>query len=137
MKFKYEEFVSKESKVCYPSFNIIVINPKTKLTVLPYKVLIDSGASICLFHSWVAEKIGLDIKKGSERNYVGVNGQKMKCYIHNLKIVFGGYSTDLDVGFSSNMRSWFGLLGQQSFFEKHRVCFDLPKKDFEITPKIR
>jgi len=42
---------------------------------------------------------------------------------------------NIEVGFSYDLRSWFGILGQKGFFEKYRICFDLPVGDFSITPK--
>jgi len=67
MKFFYEKFTSSEGDVYYPSFNIKVINPKTSQVILPYKVLVDSGASVCLFHGWLGDRIGIDIKKGEKK----------------------------------------------------------------------
>lgn len=135
MKFRYEKYGSKEGEIFYPSLNIEIVNPKTKKISPSYKVLVDSGASSCIFHAWLGERIGIEIDKGEKKQFVGVTDKAGVQYIHPVTMIMGGNEVNLSAGFSHDLKSWFGLLGQKGFFEKHRICFDLPVGDFTITPK--
>ena len=137
MKFSYERFPPDDDPVYFPTLKVTVINPKTKKPYLDYKVLVDSGAVAPVFHAWVGEAIGLDIKKGKKLRLLGVTTGKGEQFVHEVDIIVGGNEIKLEVGFSYNLKFPFGLLGQRGFFEKNRICFDLPVGDFEINPKTR
>lgn len=135
MKFKYESFGDGKDQFYYPVLNLKIVNPKNKTVSPPYKVLVDSGASASIFHSSIAESIGIEVLKGEKQTFSGVTEGKGTFYLHDVIILIGGHSEETRLGFSYDLKSWFGLLGQKGFFEKNRICFDLPKGDFEITPK--
>lgn len=136
MKFKYERFPPDDDPVYFPTVKIKVINPRTKETSKDYKVLIDSGAANCVLHAFIGESIGIDIKSGEKIPLYGVTEGKGEMFIHKVTIELGGHEMDINVGFSYDLRFPLGgLLGQKGFFEKNRICFDLPVGDFEITPK--
>lgn len=137
MKFYYEKLSPSQDPVFFPTLILSVINPEKKKAFPSYKVLVDSGAAMCVFHSWVAEAIGIDFRSGKKISLTGATGGTVKMYIHTVKIVFGGYEMNLKVGFSDGLNLPMGILGQKGFFEKNRICFDLPVGDFEITPKDR
>ncbi|MDO8599933.1 MAG: aspartyl protease family protein [bacterium] len=132
MKFKYECL---PSGVWFPILNITLINPKAKKHVSNFKVLVDSGAAVSVFPASLGEAVGLDITSGNKVSLRGATGVVEEQFLHNVMIVIGGHDIELEVGFSYSFKFPFGLLGQRGFFEQSRICFDLPKKDFEIIPK--
>lgn len=138
MKFRYSRYPTNDPKIFveYPTVKIGLVNPKTKKVFADYLVLVDSGASACVFHAGIGEVIDIDIKTGKEfplRGVIGVGKQ----FLHPATLTIGGHSMEIEVGFSYDLAIPFGLLGQKGFFEKFRICFDLPKREFEITPKLR
>lgn len=136
MKFPYEEFPLID--IPLPTLNIEVINPKSKqLASVEYKVLVDSGAAGCIFHTYIAKQLEIDVDSGRKGSFIGATGKESYEYLHPVTLVIGGIKVDLEVGFSYELHAPFGLLGQKGFFEKYRVCFDLPVGDFEIVPKTR
>lgn len=134
MKFKYEHF---PSDVWFPTLSIMLVNPQAKKHIPNFKVLVDSGAAGCVFPAMAGEDIGLDVKTGKKMFLRGVTKGVEEQYIHEVAVIIGGHMVELEVGFSYGLRFPLGLLGQKGFFEKFRICFDLPKRDFEIVPKER
>ena len=136
MKFPYQKFPS-GTPVFYPILSLTLINPKTKKAFPNYLVLVDSGASSCVFHAGIAEEIGINIESGQKAPLRGVIGEAGQQFFHSVSLVIAGHEFKSKVGFSDDLKMPFGLLGQVGFFDQFRVCFDFPKKEFEITPKSR
>ena len=144
MKFPYNKYPLEKSEafpektsIFYPTLKLTLINPKTKQVFPNYVVLVDSGASACVFHAGIGEAIGMDIESGKKVPMRGITAGKGEQFFHNVILVIEGTSIENYVGFSCDLKFPFGLLGQEGFFDKFRVCFDSPKKEFEITPKLR
>ena len=87
-----------------------------------FEVLVDSGASRCLFPAFVAEKLGLVIEEGTELVTQGINGP-MAIWVHDVTLHIGGDSVVVPAGFSPSMTSG-GLLGLTGFFSNFNVTFD-------------
>lgn len=101
-----------------------------------YRVLIDSGADYCVFHSEIADVLGIPLKKGKKMTFYGTGGTPQIAYFHNIQIEIGGWPMDLYCGFSSDMESLpYGLLGQTGFFDKFKIEFDYTNKRIELKPK--
>jgi len=143
MKFPYSKyFLGRPSRlfgsyVEYPTVNIDLINPSNGRIATNYIVLVDSGAAMCVFHANIAESLGIDVESVIPMPLRGVGPFPGKHFVHTIELVLGGHHTILEAGFSYDLNIPFGLLGQKGFFEKFRICFDLPKRDFEIVPKER
>ena len=101
-----------------------------------YRVLIDSGADYCVFHSEIADVLGISLKKGKKMTFYGTGGTPQIAYFHNIQIEIGGWPMDLYCGFSSDMKSLpYGLLGQTGFFDHFKIEFDYSNKRIELKPK--
>lgn len=105
-------------------------------TSTQYRVLIDSGADFCIFHSDVAEVLEIPVVKGKKMTFYGTGGNPQTAYFHTVQIEVGGWPMDLYCGFSYEMRSLpYGLLGQTGFFDRFIVTFDYATKRIELKPK--
>ena len=101
-----------------------------------YRVLIDSGADYCVFHSEIADVLGIPLKKGKKMTFYGTGGTPQIAYFHNIQIEIGGWPMGLYCGFSSDMESLpYGLLGQTGFFDHFKIEFDYTNKRIELKPK--
>lgn len=134
MKFPYRKYISKASAE-YPLVKLLLINPKTQQVFSEYVALVDSGASSCVFHGIIGEQIGVDVRSGDKKPFKGVVDKSGAQFIHPITLVLGGHSISLEAGFSYDLTMPFGLLGQDGFFNRFRICFDKSKGEFEITPK--
>lgn len=142
MKFRYTQYPTRDetvypykNSVFYPTISLTLINPKSKKVFPNYIVLIDSGASCCVFHAGIGEALGLDIKSGGQVPFQRAVAGGGKLYFHKIILGLEGNKMKSEVGFTYDLVSPFGLLGQEGFFDKFRVCFDFIKKEFEINPK--
>lgn len=85
--------------------------------------MIDSGASICMFHSSIGESIGLNIEKGEKDETVGVSGAPTVMYRHKIHLHVLGNMFKIQAGFCGDL-PLSGLLGRIGFFEHYKITFD-------------
>ncbi len=104
--------------------------------MMTYEVLVDSGADICIFHTKVAEILGIKLSLSKVSRISGVTGKDEPIYMHHLTITVGNQFLKLDVGFLEDIGGeGYGIVGQKGFFEKFIVKFDLNKKEIELKPR--
>lgn len=92
-----------------------------------YLALIDSGATISIFKTDVAEFLGIDIEKGNEIELRGAGGW-FKGYVHNLSAEIGGRKFRCEVVFSRDYQVSLNIIGRRNFFEKFKITFDEKNK---------
>jgi|SRR3989344_2204603 len=117
---------------------VIPVRVRFKNLDFKYEVLIDSGADFCLFHSEVAESLGIDVGKGKKGLVNGVGGKLSEYFMHTISVEVGGWNYDMDVGFLPTIggrSAPYGIVGQKGFFENFVVKFDLLKEEVDL--KIR
>lgn len=129
MKFKYKKF---GSDVLRPVIPIEITH--NNLSV-PYEVLIDSGADICIFNMQIADVLGIDLLKGIKMQVSGITGFPQDIYIHTINIKISGKNYKIDVGFIKMSNTSYGVVGQKGFFDIFVVKFDLVKKEVELKPR--
>ncbi|MBI2018994.1 hypothetical protein HYS96_04830 [Candidatus Daviesbacteria bacterium] len=129
MKFRYKKY---GPGVLRPVIPIEVIRQDTEV---PYEVLVDSGADICIFDAHIAEILRIDVVKGERREVSGLTGFPEFYYLHNISIKVGGIEYKTEVGFMSMRGSAYGIVGQKGFFDKFVVKFDLQKEDLELKSR--
>lgn len=85
--------------------------------------LVDSGATVSIFRTEVANDLGLEIEKGEEI-YLGGVGGRIKGYIHKLEIETADRKFFCPIVFSHEYFVSFNLLGRQEFFKRFRIIFE-------------
>lgn len=93
-------------------------SPRTKR----FEVVIDSGASRCLFHSDLATFLGIDTTKCPVEPTQGIRGTE-NAYLHDLMLYIPGGPVTIKAGFKEHLPV-AGLLGMNGFFEHFKVLFD-------------
>lgn len=122
--------------------------PHRKLTPRPYLALnliarpkslrcyalIDSGADDNVFPSSFAEQLGLDVTKGRHYSFSGAGSVGQDAFFFEIDIeILGITRFSSPVGFSPALNKWgHGLLGQNGFFDRFPVEFDLPNGLFAL-----
>lgn len=129
MKFRYKKY---DPGILRPVILIEVI--KNGLEV-PYEVLVDSGADLCIFDAHIAEILGIDVTKGERREVSGLTGFPEFYYLHDILLKVGGLEYKVEVGFMSMRGSAYGIVGQKGFFDKFIVKFDLKKEEVELRER--
>lgn len=126
MKFKYKRYGFDTLRPVIPievSFNSLSV---------PYEVLIDSGADLCIFDVDIADILGIDVVKGIRYEVSGLTGIPEYYYLHRVIIIVDGVKYKTDVGFMKLRNQTFGIVGQKGFFDEFIVKFDLKKEEIEI-----
>lgn len=129
MKFKYKSY---GSDILRP---VIPIEIRYNNLEVPYEVLIDSGADICIFDAGLAEILGIDLVKGVKKQVVGATGFPEDIYLHTIHIVIGSLRFKIEVGFMDIRSNSYGIVGQKGFFNIFVVKFNLLKKTIELKPQ--
>ena len=101
-----------------------------------YRVLIDSGADYCIFHSEVADVLKIPVSEGKKITFYGTGGTPQTAYFHDVQIEVAGWPMELYCGFSYDMKSLpYGILGQTGFFDQFKIEFDYQAKRIELKPR--
>lgn len=101
---------------------------------LRYMALVDSGADFCIFHADIGEELGVEIERGIEYEFSGIQqALPSKAYFHKIKLKIDRHRYSTRVGFSDDIgESSFGILGHQGFFDEFDVGFSLKEKVIHI-----
>jgi len=138
MRFKYKTTDVGNDKI--PLLDVIITNPENKRKVT-YTALLDSGAFMSVFHSDIAQILGIDltkIKREVKFGGVGTSSSaiKGKPYIVNLMVAQKGKSHSFDsyVLFSKNINpNGDPLLGRQGFIDQFsKVELSLKSNSFYL-----
>jgi hypothetical protein len=88
-----------------------------------FEGVIDSGASICLFHASIGRGIGINIEKGEPDKTMGISGVATDIFVHTVSLHVLGSMFKIKAGFSDDL-PLAGLLGRLGFFEHFKITFD-------------
>ncbi|MBI2103415.1 aspartyl protease family protein [Candidatus Woesebacteria bacterium] len=135
-QYKAEEIpVSENSKrkilISRPIIPVILIKNQR---LVGYEALLDSGADYNVFHSEIAEILGINLTRGKSRKIYGLGGQHIKGYVHKVELRLQGFSSfKSEVVFSKQIPEHaVGVLGNSGFFDHYEVTFDYDNKSIKI-----
>lgn len=126
-KFKY----LKRRGRFFPIIPVILANNKQKFQV---EALMDSGASISLFHANITKHLNIDLEKCKRIEMVGLGG-RIIGYLHNINLQIRNIKFKCKIIFSREMPTKTNLLGRDNFFKKFTVSFYENKK--QVSLKIK
>lgn len=118
------------SKISRPIIQIIV-KSKTKFAIYP--VLIDSGADYCIFHTQLAEDLGIKLQNKTA-SFKGVGKNKVVGFWGEVDLKIGEVSYQTKIIFAEISDFGHGILGQQGFFNHFDVKLSHHKQIIEIDP---
>src|SRR3970040_1155120 len=106
MKFKYRKIpdLGHPSKkwVSRPYLTVSLCHGTSHKDVL---CLIDSGADYCLFHSSIADELGIDMRAGWEKKFGGISaGEPVQAYMHTISMQIQGFAEmfQFEAGFADS-----------------------------------
>lgn len=130
MKFKYKKYAP---GLLRPVIPIEILH---KDIAVPYEVLVDSGADICIFDAQIAEILGISLKAGKEKKVAGLTGINESYYLHPVTISVGGWKYKIEAGFLPSIGTFgYGVVGQRGFFDIFVVKFDLVKEEIDLKAR--
>lgn len=138
MQFKYSFQAINNDRI--PILDIRITNKENKKSI-SYRAMLDSGAFANVFHSDIAQVLGIDLGKIKETQlFGGVKDSKRqmkgKPYIVEILIAQRGKSHKFDscVIFSDEVSdTGFALLGRQGFFDQFdEICFNYKSNKFYL-----
>lgn len=98
---------------------------------------VDSGASWSIFHSDVAQLLGIKLSR-SKRRYMALgNGSVIPIFLHPIRVRFAGAEFAVPAGFSDSLKVGFNLLGRAGFFDRFVICFNDRARTLTATPLRR
>ncbi len=127
LRFQYKEY---DQGILRP---VIPVEIEYEGRSVIYQVLVDSGADICIFHSFVAEVLGLDLTKGRKQFVMGLGIEPQPYFIHPVNLHIRGLNISVEAGFLPSIGiNQYGVVGQSGFFERFKVNFYLSAKTFDL-----
>jgi len=130
MKFRYKKY---GPQILRP---VIPVEITYGDIVVPYEVLVDSGADTCIFDAQIAEILKINLKIGREQKVSGITGVAESYYIHPVTITVGGWKYKIEAGFLPAIGKFgYGVVGQKGFFDIFVVKFDLIKEEIELKAR--
>ena len=122
----------KRTRVIWRSIVPVILMKGKKLVGL--EALIDSGADYNIFHGGVAEVLGIKLTTGKKRKILGITGEPIRGYIHDVEIKpVGMASFKAPIVFSNQLSSHsLAVLGNTRFFYKFKITFNYKNKVIEI-----
>lgn len=132
MKYKYSGDFSSSGKkmIKRPVVEVELYNGDKSIKGL---ALIDSGADKSLFNIEYAKEIGIELAGARKENFIGIGGREITCHIVEIEIKIEHIDKRcrIEVGFIES-ETVSMLLGQEGFFDQHRIKFEKDHDAFEI-----
>jgi len=139
MKFKYSSFLPPKPYQRWIKRPIVQIEIYGPGGSQKFDALVDSGADCSLFNTQVTEIIGIDLSKAAAVTFMGINGGEgvSALFVESVEMRVNGIDgkVKIPVGFIDNDAVGL-LLGQEGFFDKHRIKFEKDHGVFEVTRVI-
>ena len=99
-----------------------------------FDALLDSGADSSLFNLEIAQALNIDLSKAKPASFTGISGSIKGYRIDNLKIKVEGFAESIEIPTCFVDSPSVGvLLGQEGFFDLHRIKFEKDHDIFEIN----
>jgi hypothetical protein len=115
-----------------PFVEVTLFGTTAQRTVL---ALVDSGAMCCLINARYAQILGIDLPAKDRVEFYGVAGTEKRVGAPMATItmqVKGLEPIEIDAGFIDSDAVGV-ILGQDGFFDQHRIKFEKDHNVFEIT----
>jgi hypothetical protein len=99
--------------------------------------LVDSGADRSLVHREIADVLGIEYRQGTRHHVIGVSGLTDVWYTA-IAMRFAHSRSTLTIPVGIIDTPYVGvLLGQEGFFDLHRITFERALNTFSITQRQR
>ncbi len=114
---------------------IVTIKLQGKQGGINSTAYLDTGASYSLFHTDIAEILGIQLEKGELSEMTVGDGDTLKVYLHKLKVQIADKEFFAMIGFSKGIGIGIGfnIGGIKDIFDRFIICFHQKEKYVEFT----
>ncbi len=135
MQFSYQRVPGSNPKAPWIPLPLLKVRLSHKNQSIKVNALVDSGANASIFHSSLAEALGLDLSSGLKQEFFGISGHGITAYFHLVKLQIVGSLDELELAVAFTESDGVGaLLGQADFFQNYQIKFERYKEQMEIKP---
>lgn len=135
MKYKYTSFYPPESNLKWikrPMVSVEIFGPRDSKC---FDALSDSGADCSIVNLEVADLLNIDLSNSKEPKFTGISEHINGFRIEKVKIKLDCQDKPIEIPICFIDSPTVGLLlGQEGFFDLHRIKFERDHDAFEITP---
>ena len=132
MKYDYTTYLPGDNGrfIRRPMVEVEIVGPAGSHKEL---ALLDSGADRSLFNREIASAIGLDLARIMQRDVIGISG-RIKVYTAEITLRLPHFEQAITIPVDFTDSPYVGaLLGQEGFFDFHRIKFEKDHNVFEIN----
>lgn len=121
--FQYEKNISPIfGSIKRPVAQVFILS-KTENKWYETWMIVDTGADYTLLPKYLAQRLGINLKKDCQTfNTAGIGGEEKVYLIQDIKVKLGDWERAIPVGFL-NKDEIPPLLGRHQFFESFEVLF--------------
>ena len=135
MKYKYSLVVPPKEHLKWIERPMIQVEIFGANNSMAFGALIDSGADCSLFNIQIAEILGIDLSKSKSTSFLGISGGIKGYRVEKVKIKVENIEKSIEIPICFVDSPSVGLLlGQEGFFDQHRIKFEKDHDTFEVTP---
>jgi len=99
-----------------------------------FDALLDSGADVSLLNLEIAEVLGIDLSNAKPANFTGISGNINGYRVERVKVKIEGFFEEIEMPVCFVDSPSVGLLlGQDGFFDLHRIKFEKDHDTFELV----
>lgn len=104
-----------------------------------YALLVDSGASICVFDKSIIDDLDLNFESGTAGECLTASGKSVVGRYHAVQLKIDAFGWHLTTAlFVENLsltaQGVFGVLGIAGFFDRYRVTVDNHRRSVALAP---
>ena len=116
---------------------IVYLQVRAENRWLYLQAYVDSGASWTIFHTDVAQILGIQLTRARRQTMTLGNGSVIPIFIRRLRVRFAGREFTVPAAFSDALKIGFNVLGREGFFDRFVVCFHDRARRLTVTPVQR
>lgn len=137
MERKYRHFRNRTTDdVDYGKMPLLEVRLSWGDSHIDLDCLVDSGAVDSMFHTDVADELGIDLRGLETREYYGIDGEVMPGRIATIQLQVKGLPDQISIEVAFVDGNEIPLLGQSGFFDNYEIRFQRFKGRFEILPVL-
>ena len=132
MKYQYTTYLPEGIRgkfIKRPMVEIEIMGPNGRHKQL---ALVDSGADYSIFSAEIAKYLGIDLERGRTSLVTGITGRTSVVMVDVEVKIEHLDSSMIPVGFIDSPHVG-ALLGQEGFFDGHRIKFEKDHNTFEVS----
>lgn len=135
MKYRYTSFYPPDRTVKFIKKPIVSIEVFGSNDSKKFGALLDSGADCSLFNVEIADVLKIDLSNAKPVKFTGISGHIDGFRLEKVKIKVDCITDPIEIPVCFvNSPTVSLLLGEEGFFDLHRIKFEKDHDTFEITP---